>query len=61
MVSKKKSNILDTLCPKSPDQLHEADPRTAVKADGAHWIIDFNCKHCGRSGSVYVDPRNISW
>ncbi len=51
----------DALCPKSADKTHEADPNTAVKADGVDWVIDFNCKHCGRSGSVYVNSRNIAW
>jgi hypothetical protein len=54
-------------CPKSPDYRHHADPAGIKPADGAgrnrgtDWIVDVNCKHCGRSGSVRIDPDEIEF
>lgn len=52
-------------CPTSPTGKHEADFNTVARADIAgddHWILDVNCKHCGRSGAFRVDPQTeIDW
>jgi hypothetical protein len=57
----------ESFCPKSPDFEHEPDAGSIKAADGAgkergtDWIIDANCKHCGRSGSVRIDPKDIAF
>ena len=54
-------------CPRSPDFRHHPDPASVKAADGAgrnrgtDWIVDVNCKHCGRSGSVRIDPDEIEF
>jgi hypothetical protein len=54
-------------CPDSPDGKHRANPATAQpdhdagRNRGTDWIIDFNCIHCGQSGSLKVDPADIQW
>jgi hypothetical protein len=54
-------------CPDSPDHRHHPDPASVKPADGAgrnrgtDWIVDINCKHCGRSGSTRIDPLNIEF
>lgn len=46
---------------------HEPDPTTIAPADGTgrnrgtDWIIDVNCRKCGRSGSVRIDPTDIDF
>jgi len=57
----------EAFCPRSPDFRHEPDPASVKAADGAgkgrctDWIVDVNCKHCGRSGSVRIDPKEIEF
>jgi hypothetical protein len=57
----------ETFCPESPDFKHHADPASVKPADGAgrergtDWIVDVNCKCCGRSGSVRIDPKDIEF
>jgi hypothetical protein len=57
----------EAFCPKSPDFKHHPDPASIKPADGAgrnrgtDWIVDVNCKHCGRSGSVRIDPAEIEF
>jgi len=54
-------------CPRSPDYSHEPDAASVARADdagggrGTDWIVDVNCKHCGRSGSVRFDPADIEF
>jgi hypothetical protein len=54
-------------CPKSPDYRHHPDPAGVKPADGAgrnrgtDWIVEVTCKHCGRSGSVRIDPDEIEF
>ncbi|MGO8750589.1 MAG: hypothetical protein ACLQNE_31965 [Thermoguttaceae bacterium] len=54
-------------CPKSPDFQHHPNPASISAADsagkerGTDWIVDVNCKHCGRSGSVRIDPDEIEF
>jgi hypothetical protein len=54
-------------CPESPDFRHHGDPACIKPADGAgrnrgtDWIVDVNCKHCGRSGSARIDPDKIEF
>ena len=54
-------------CPKSPDFRHAPDPADIKPADGAgrnrgtDWIVDIACIHCGRSGSVRIDPEGIEF
>ena len=54
-------------CPKSHDFRHDPDPAGIKPADGAgknrgtDWIVDVACKHCGRSGSVRIDPEEIEF
>lgn len=46
---------------------HEADPSSISSPPEAgtdvslEWIVDVNCKHCGRSGSVRIDVEEIQW
>ena len=57
----------ETFCPQSKDYRHHPDPTSIKPADGAgkesgtDWIVDVNCKHCGRSGSVRIDPEEIEF
>jgi hypothetical protein len=57
----------ESFCPKSPDFQHHPAPSSIKPADGAgkergtDWIVDVNCKHCGRSGSVRIDPMDIEF
>lgn len=57
----------ETFCPESPDFRHRPDPASITPADGAgrnrgtDWIVDVTCKHCGRSGSVRIDPDEIEF
>lgn len=49
------------LCRKSESGKHEADPASLAVAQGATGIIDMNCLHCGRSGSVAVQLQEVNW
>ena len=55
------------VCPDSPDHRHHPDLTSIHSADGAgrdrgtDWIVDVNCKHCGRLGSVRIDPDEIEF
>ena len=46
---------------------HDPDPAGITPADGAgrnrgtDWIIDVPCRHCGRSGSLRIDPAAIDF
>jgi len=57
----------EEFCPRSPHFSHEPDPKSVKAADdagnerGTDWIVDVNCKHCGRSGSVRFDPEEIEF
>ena len=57
----------EAFCPRSDDYKHHPDPASVAPADGAgkergtDWIIDVNCRHCGRSGSVRIDPDEIEF
>jgi len=57
----------EAFCPKSSDFKHHPDPTSITPADGAgknrgtDWIVDVNCRHCGRSGSVRIDPKDIEF
>jgi len=57
----------EKFCSQSPDFKHHPDPASVKPADGAgrergtDWIIDVNCKHCGRGGSVRIDPKDIEF
>lgn len=54
--------VLRPDCPNSQDGKHHADPlsgsfpQEADSDEFLHFVVDFNCKHCGLSGSVRVDP-----
>ena len=54
-------------CPVSPDFRHHPDPANVGPADGAgkgrgtDWTIDVTCLHCGRSGSVRIDPDDVEF
>ncbi len=51
-------------CYETAEGKHEADPKSASSGpqDGdANIVVDFNCKHCGQSGGLAVDPKNIQW
>ena len=39
---------------------HQARGRRG-KERGTDWIVDVNCKHCGRSGSVRIDPEDVEF
>lgn len=43
--------------------LHEADPESVVCADVLvnGIVLDFTCKRCGKSGSLFVDPKGIEF
>jgi hypothetical protein len=53
----------DEYCPDSSTCKHEGEfgSITPADIDPEHWIVDINCKHCGRSGSVKIDPAEINW
>ena len=57
----------EAFCPMSPDFEHHPNPGSLKPADGAgrergtDWIVDIACKHCGRSGSVRIDPKDIEF
>ena len=57
----------EKFCPKSLDFRHHPDPASVKPAEGAgrnrgtDWIVDVNCRHCGRSGSVRIDPAEIEF
>lgn len=48
-------------CQDNPDSvLHEPDLSSARQADGALvGVLDFNCKHCGQSGSLRVKSEDV--
>jgi hypothetical protein len=54
-------------CPHSPDFRHHPDPAAIRPADGAgrnrgtDWIVDVDCRHCGRSGSVRIDAADVEF
>lgn len=54
-------------CPNSEDYRHHPDPASIKPADGAgkergtDWIVEGSCKHCGRSGSLRIDPEDIEF
>lgn len=47
-------------CPKSLTGKHEPDDGF-TQADDVSWTADVYCKHCGRSGSLLVNPEEINW
>ena len=57
----------ETQCADSPTGRHMPDPKSVRPADGAgrnrgtDWLIDVNCLHCGRSGSMRIDPNDLQW
>ena len=57
----------EAFCPQSKDFRHHPDPASITPADGAgkesgtDWIVDVTCKHCGRSGSVRIEPEEIEF
>ena len=57
----------EAFCPNSTDFRHHPDPASIQPADGAgknrgtDWIVDVSCKHCGRLGSVRVDPADVQF
>lgn len=56
------SALLDAaVCADSPTGVHEADPHSFVQADGCDWTVDVYCKHCGCSGSVAIEPKEVRW
>lgn len=57
----KRTKAKKKACPSSPNGAHSPQPNTARPADGAPFIIDFNCAHCSYSGSVRIDPSDIQW
>ena len=52
----------EAFCPESPDFKHHPDPASIKPADGAgrnrgtDWIVDVNCKHCGRPARPASTP-----
>lgn len=47
-------------CQDSFDGLHEPDMASAFVGDGADvGVVDFNCRHCGQSGSLKVRPEDV--
>jgi hypothetical protein len=58
---------MEGFCPKASDFKHHPDPRSISPADGAgrgrgtDWIVEVACKHCGRSGSIRIDPNEIEF
>jgi hypothetical protein len=49
-----------TMCPKNDGEEHELDAFNAV-ARADELVIDVYCKHCGRSGSVTINPKDVLW
>lgn len=60
-----REHVAVNYCPDSTDGKHAPDFETLTKAEIAqpdHWIMDVNCKHCGRSGAFRLDPQTeIDW
>lgn len=48
-------------CQEARTGLHEVDPLSAVQADDTEMVVDYNCKRCGQSGGVAVNPADIQW
>ena len=51
-------------CRETEDGKHEPDPGSATvpqQSGETDFLVDYNCKHCGISGSVRVDPATIQW
>ena len=48
-------------CYESQTGEHEAGPRSGSIPDGVDFVVDFTCRHCGQSGGLAVDPRDIQW
>lgn len=48
-------------CQKTVDGQHEASGTSAQQVSGNDFTVDYNCKHCGQSGGVLVDPDDIQW
>lgn len=54
-------------CHERGDGVHQPDPNSVAPADGVgkgrgtDWIIDILCYTCGISGSMEIDPADISW
>ena len=48
-------------CQESEDGKHEANPRSGTQPPECDFTIDYNCKFCGQSGGVPVDPKDIQW
>ncbi len=51
-------------CQEKADGKHEPDPRTASTfyengLDSEYVYVDFNCKHCGTSGSTKVNLNDV--
>lgn len=32
-----------------------------VPDDKLKWLINVNCLHCGRSGSMLIEPNDLQW
>lgn len=49
-------------CQPASDGKHVPDPKSITVPDGASdFIVDVNCKGCGQSGGVAIDPDAIDW
>jgi hypothetical protein len=48
-------------CQETEDGKHEADPTSGTVPAGSEFLVDYTCKHCGQSGAVAVDPKEIQW
>lgn len=48
-------------CQEAVDGQHEADPSSGVAPKMPDFVIDYNCRHCGQSGAVAVNPKDIQW
>lgn len=47
-------------CQDNEGGLHEPDLTSAHVGDGADaGVVDFNCTHCGQSGSLKVKPEDV--
>jgi hypothetical protein len=46
-------------CHNAKDGKHVPDLSTIQQANGAEGVIDVNCKVCGVSGSMRIDPKDI--
>jgi len=55
-----KENCLEH-CQETEDGKHEADPQSATVPAGSEFLVDYTCKHCGQSGSLAVDEKDIMW